>query len=86
MYGVAELGFSGLYHDEAGVTSSAYSTHMWDGVTVFLDPITKHVVGTPGSVGLLRLRSKLQLLEVVLKHQGVLQMNGPPITRTFRCE
>eukprot|EP01046_Picozoa_sp_COSAG06_P045432 COSAG06_NODE_6280_length_3001_cov_2.106134_4_plen_70_part_00 len=41
-------------------------------------------LATPGSIALLRLKSKLQILETVLRHGGVLQMNGPPITRTFR--
>ena len=80
-----ELGFSGIYHDEAGVTSSAYTYHMWDNISAILDPTTKAIIRTPGSMALLRRKEKLQILDTVVHtHDGVLLMNGPPITRTFR--
>eukprot|EP01048_Picozoa_sp_COSAG05_P000129 COSAG05_NODE_3_length_51333_cov_129.132080_29_plen_129_part_00 len=69
------LGFTGLYHDDAGVTASAYSFHMWDGATAILDPTTKVIRSTPGSLPLIRLASKLQILETVLAHDGVMLMN-----------
>jgi hypothetical protein len=78
------LGFTGIYHDEAGTTSSAYTHHLWDNITGILDPKTKKIKSTPGSIALLRLKEKLQILEAIVKHDGVLLMNGPPITRTFR--
>ena len=71
-------------HDEAGVTSSAYTYHLWDNHTALLSATTGAIQATPGSIALLRLKQKLQILETVLKHDGVLLMNGVPITRTFR--
>ena len=80
-----ELGFGGLYHDEAGNTASSYTYHLWDNVSALLDPTTKMITATPGSIALLRLKEKLQILDtVVYRHGGVLLMNGHPITRTFR--
>ena len=55
-----------------------------DNRTALLDPTTKRVVATPGAIPLLRLQHKLKILEAVLAHDGVLLMNGPPVTRTFR--
>jgi hypothetical protein len=80
-----QLGFTGLYHDEAGNTASSYTYHLWDGVTAILDSTTKMIRATPGSIALLRLKEKLRILDtVVVKHKGVLLMNGQPVTRTFR--
>eukprot|EP01052_Picozoa_sp_SAG31_P024838 SAG31_NODE_2140_length_6350_cov_2.239962_1_plen_612_part_00 len=79
------MGFTGLYHDEAGNTASSYTYHQWDGVTALLDTSTKIIRATPGSIALLRLKEKLQILDTVVhKHDGVLLMNGHPVTRTFR--
>ena len=71
-------------HDDASVTASAYSFFIWDNHTAILDPHSKAVLSTPASLPLSRLTSKLQILEKVLSHDGVLLMNGPPVTRTFR--
>ena len=78
------MGYTGIYHDEAGVTSSAYTYHLWDNHTALLSTTTGAIQATPGSIALLRLKQKLQILEAVVKHAGVLLMNGVPITRTFR--
>ena len=80
----AKFNFGGLYHDEAATTKTSYTFAAWDGYTALLDPQTKAVVATPGSLPLLRLTSKLKLLRTVVNHSGHLLMNGPPVTRTFR--
>ena len=80
-----KLGMTGVYHDEAAVTATAYTYSVWDGHTAILDPLNKSVVATPGSIPLLRRYHKVKLMErVVYQHHGVLLMNGPPVTRTFR--
>ena len=66
---------AGLYHDDASVTASAYSFHLWDGATAILEPTTKAIRSTPGSLPLNRLTSKLQILDTVLAHDGVMLMN-----------
>ena len=59
------LGFTGLYHDEAGGTSTSYTYHLWDNVTAILDPTTKKIVATPGAIPLLRLvRSERAILPI----------------------
>ena len=52
---------------------------------MLLDGATKAAAAKLGSVPLIRLPHKLRILEAVVKHDGVILLNGgPPVTRTFR--
>jgi hypothetical protein len=78
------LGFSGIFHDEASSSASSYTSSRWDGFSVLLDADTKAVTTKLGSVPLIRLQHKVRMLEAIRKHNGVLLLNGAPVTRTFR--
>lgn len=78
------LGFSGIFHDEASSSASSYTSSRWDGFSVLLDADTKSATTMLGSVPLIRLQHKVQMLNTIRKHGGVLLLNGAPVTRTFR--
>ena len=78
------LGFTGIFHDEASTSASAYTSNRWDGYSVFLDVTTKAVTAKLGSVPLIRLPHKVKILDAIVKHNGTLLLNGAPVTRTFR--
>jgi hypothetical protein len=74
----------GIYHDEFGGSSWAYTYNLWDNHSAVLDPVNKSILALPGNLKLLSREWELGMMNDIQKRGGVLFMNGQPATDAWR--
>jgi len=82
---VLALGFHGIYHDEFGTSSVAYTYDTWDNVTAILDD-NNAIVALPAHLQLLTLDHELAMARKVVSAGGHMFANGAPLTMTWMRE